>query len=294
MQKYSKTLLSHLPEQTTQILIELCTGTLAGSANTPTTTTSDANRTGAASPTPSAKNSRAALSILPFASSTTVDTASDEGSERVAGAMSSPAALGVSSNKKEAQQRKSGGGGLTYTLPSARTFMPAFVDRPDCLVLLLERVYEKRWGSLSPEKPSSNSDAASVRSYSTSTREDKNAQSTSLPPQEQEERKAIWNTLLELYLMDEQQQSGSSNGRHLTERERQKRRRDFRVKALSLLKDDTVQYDTNQALVLCQLKQFDEGIVYLYEKKDMYADILQFWMDKEETDRVIEGVRKYG
>ncbi len=53
-------------------------------------------------------------------------------------------------------------------------------------------------------------------------------------------------------------------------------------------------YDTNQALVLCQLKQFDEGIVYLYEKTGMYTDILRFWMEKGGTDRVIEGVRRYG
>lgn len=158
--------------------------------------------------------------------------------------------------------------------------MPAFVDRPDCLVRLLENVYEKRWGS---EPIVAISDAASVRSG----REERaQAQWTA---QEKEERKSIWNTLLELYLMDEPTRKEPPN-----ERERLKRVKQFRLKALTLLKDDAVDYDTNQALVLCQLKQFDEGIVYLYERTGMYKDILQFWMDKEETDRVIDGVRKYG
>lgn len=177
--------------------------------------------------------------------------------------------------------------------------MPSFVDRPDCLVQLLERVYEKRWASPSPSEKAV-SDAASVRSYGT--RDERNnhqaaSEGPTLSPQEREERKAIWNTLLELYLMDEQSLaagSPASRADPMNDRERQKRRKNFRVKALSLLKDDAVQYDSNQALMLCQLKQFDEGIVYLYEKKGMYNDILRFWMDKEETDRVIEAVRKYG
>lgn len=41
--------------------------------------------------------------------------------------------------------------------------------------------------------------------------------------------------------------------------------KESRQKALSLLKDESVDYDINQAFVLCQLKQFDKGIVYLYK-----------------------------
>lgn len=183
--------------------------------------------------------------------------------------------------------------------------MPAFVERPNYLVVLLESVYEKRWAHLASGNDKNNNDTASIRSYST--REDKtihqpNGTSTTGPTlshQEKEERKAIWNTLLELYLMDEQpfplsSESPTGSREELSDEERQKRRKNFRVKALALLKDQAVDYDTNQALVLCQLKQFDEGIVYLYEKTGMYSDIVQFWIDKEETDRVIEAVRKYG
>ncbi|KAI9491576.1 hypothetical protein BDB00DRAFT_766754 [Zychaea mexicana] len=235
LQKYSKTLLTYLPEQTTQLLIDLCTGALTIT----NINGGSAEREDALSPTPSAKNNTTlqTLSILPFAGPSNDAASIQSGSSGHNGGTGTPNGMGDSSRK----QRK----GLSYTPPSARIFMPAFVERPDCLVMLLERVYEKRWG-YSAEKLTA----------------------------AKEERRTIWNTLLELYLMDEHPE--------------------FRVKALALLKDDSVEYDTNQALVLCQLKQFDEGIVYLYEKTGMYTDILRFWMDKEETDRVIESVRKYG
>jgi predicted Zn-dependent protease len=202
LQKYSKTLLCHLPQETTELLIELCTGSLSSSGSNSSSDTATA---------------KAALNNLPFSNSTD--------------AIEPP----ITKSKRSSQN-----------IPSPRKFMPAFVDRPDCLTQFLEAIYDTLWGN-------------STKTFSIS---------------EQEERKTIWNTLLELYLMENTRQ--------------------VRQKALALLKDDTVAYDTNQALVLCQLKQFDEGIVYLYEKTGMYKDILRYWMEKGGTDRVIEGVRKYG
>ncbi|KAI8328773.1 hypothetical protein BC941DRAFT_444279 [Chlamydoabsidia padenii] len=253
LQKYSKMLLGHQPEQTTQLLVELCTGTLpmgTSSTTIATTMVEPNNRVSTptiASPTPSIKNTNA-LSHLPFA----------EGS--------SPS-LNSSSHHNNRSGHKTG---LGYNPPSPRTFMPFFVDRPDCLAYFLERILETQWAPRSNQRESTS----------------------------QEERKATWNTLLELYLMDEQPHPATStsliSSPRLGNDNKLKRTKEFKLKALALLKDESVQYDTNQALVLCQLKKFDEGIVYLYEKTEMYTDILRFWMEKQETDRVIEGVRKYG
>ncbi|KAI8144964.1 hypothetical protein BJV82DRAFT_644062 [Fennellomyces sp. T-0311] len=285
LQKYAKTLLTHLPDQTTQLLIELCTGGLP--------IANGRNSEEVQSPTPSAKNTTAALqtlSILPFAG-----TPADSGSIR----SDSSGANGIGTPNGTSETKVNRRSGLSYAPPSARIFMPAFVERPDCLVKLLERVYEQRWGNSAEKIAQATSDAASVRSYGTD-KPQPNGTHNTLSPQEKEERRTIWNTLLELYLMDEHPVPLTSptllpqGHNQLSDRERQKRRKEFRVKALALLKDDSVEYDTNQALVLCQLKQFDEGIVYLYERTGMYTDILRFWMDKEETDRVIESVRKYG
>lgn len=197
--------------------------------------------------------------------------------------------------------------------------MSLFVDRPDCLITFLEQVFDRRWGSGAQTATASGgastkggTDAASTKSGSVRlTSESSKARSEDaaieLGDDDLEERKSIWNTLLELYLLDEKPLNLFSSGSPpspvlstatstgaASDRELIKRRKEFKAKALSLLKDPSVPYDTNQALVLCHLKQFDEGIVYLYERMEMYRDIVRFWMEKDETDRVIEAVRKHG
>ncbi|KAI7892158.1 uncharacterized protein EV154DRAFT_543373 [Mucor mucedo] len=277
LQKYSKTLLTHLPHETTHLLIELCTGTLPlATVNSHTAVLGG----GPKSPTPSDTNNKA-LSNLPFVGGGT-ETASIFSSDGSSG----PTLHNTTPNlSKMAQTRNASSGRLSYQPPSPRKFMPAFVDRPDCLTTFLEAVFDTLWGHPSTPSPTSET----TLSPSIKTGETKTGEKT-YSIGEQEERKTIWNTLLELYLMDDME----STKEPTNPRERQKRKREFRQKALSLLHDETVQYDTNQAFVLCQLKQFDEGIVYLYEKTGMYADILRFWMEKGGTDRVIEGVRRYG
>lgn len=284
LQRYSKTLLTHLPHETTKLLIELCTGTLPLASNNSAPNTPS----GVKSPTPSDNNTRA-LSNLPFGG---------PGAE-TASIFSDNSGLTLNNNSSnnntptlnKLAQTKNAAGKLSYHPPSPRKFMPAFVDRPDCLATFLESVFEKLWGN----SLSSSTSEATIVSPSTNNNNkvndlSKSTNERSWSLQEQEERKTIWNTLLELYLMDDLENVREP----ISPRERQKKKRECRQKALALLQDESVQYDTNQALVLCQLKQFDEGIVYLYEKTGMYTDILRYWMEKGGTDRVIEGVRRYG
>jgi hypothetical protein len=134
----------------------------------------------------------------------------------------------------------------SYAPSSPRKFMPPFVDRPDHLIRFLEIMFEKLWMYNGDIKP----------------------------PKEQEERKLIWNTLLEQYL--------------------KKFNKESRQKALTLLKDESVDYSTKQELVLCQLKQSDEGIVYLYQKTGHVYGYFTLLDEKESTEQVIQGVREYG
>ncbi|KAI7907015.1 uncharacterized protein BX663DRAFT_494525 [Cokeromyces recurvatus] len=271
LQKYSKILLTHLPKETTQLLIELCTGILPlAASNNPATTS------GTKSPAPS-DNTRA-LSNLPFSGPSATDTASIFSNHSTPNGTLLSSALGKTLSTKNVSNR------LGYSPPSPRKFMSAFVDHPDCLKVFLEAVFKRLWGAHITSSPTTISSPTSNDTAVTSTKGDQGERQWSA--QEQEERKMIWNTLLELYLMDDDES--------LSAQDRQRRRRECHQKALALLHDDSVQYDTNQALVLCQLKQFDEGIVYLYEKTEMYTDILRYWMDKNNTDCVIECVRKYG
>ncbi|RUS26976.1 hypothetical protein BC938DRAFT_483872, partial [Jimgerdemannia flammicorona] len=334
LQKYGKTLLAHLPNETTQLLIDLCTGSLT-LASTPAT-----GRPGTPQPQPSGSGLQS-LATRPYTSSameSIVVSSSQQVSAR-------PVAGSTRHNSQPGQSQKPGKDGKYkgYAPPAPKQFMSLFVDRPDCLIKFLEQVFERRWGDESPSATASSAvsargsvDAASTRSDTlkppseiTKTRtnlsyntintldqgtffvgsitvdNDVNFGSKDEPGIEPdlEERKSIWNTLLELYLLDEKPLNSFSSSTPLSpvlsssaasgvgsERELGKRRKEFRTKALNLLKDPSVPYDTNQALVLCHLKTFDDGIVYLYERMEMYRDIVRFWMEKDETDRVIEAV----
>ncbi|KAI8973574.1 hypothetical protein BDF20DRAFT_907097 [Mycotypha africana] len=259
LKRYSKTLLMYLPDETTQLLIDLCTGTLPlpenDGNNNPSRKANESENM--LSPAPS-DNVRA-LAGLPFGGPNALDSSSilsDQSTPTLPKHTNSTPTL----NKLSQQSASRKSTGIpSYTPPSPQNFMPAFIDRPKYLTKFLEAVYEYL-------KSESISKGASLSQKS--------------------EYANVWNNLLE-QVLDEFD---------CTEEHRNKGKeyKTLHQKALALLHDENVEYDTNQALMLCQMKRFDEGVVYLYEKMAMYSDILRFWMEKQDTERVIEGVRKYG
>jgi vacuolar protein sorting-associated protein 11 len=52
-------------------------------------------------------------------------------------------------------------------------------------------------------------------------------------------------------------------------------------------------YDVNQALVVCQLYNFKAGILFLYEKNEMYQRILQYHMDNNDYENIINTCKKH-
>ncbi|PVD32476.1 hypothetical protein C0Q70_07915 [Pomacea canaliculata] len=92
----------------------------------------------------------------------------------------------------------------------------------------------------------------------------------------------VYNTLLELYLHDMVHET--SIGARV-ERER---------KTLDLLKNPDAGYSMEQAMVLCQVNSFKAGILYLYEKAQLYMQILQYHMDHNEYVHVMEACKKFG
>ncbi|CAG8792790.1 18292_t:CDS:2, partial [Dentiscutata erythropus] len=177
--------------------------------------------------------------------------------------------------------------------PPVRIFMSLFVDQPNYLIQFLEQASQKRWGG-----------------FGISRKHEKLTVSKTGPNKlvvDTKEKKAVWNTLLELYLSEAYLPpviSGKdSKGRKYgapgnfsvsTETERVKEKLLRKDKALKLLKNQDISYDSNQALVLCYLAQFDEGIIYLYEKMKMYEEILRFYMAKDDTDRIMQALKTYG
>ncbi|KAG0349145.1 hypothetical protein BG004_001569 [Podila humilis] len=316
LQKYGKVLLTHLPEQTTQLLVDLCSGTL-------TKGLSPSHTPRAPSPATHGNTSAPmqAFSMLPFAmgggggGSTPPVTSS---------ATASPKLNQHSTFSPKVRNSHQDGG--KYAPPSPRTFMSLFVDLPAYLITFLEKVSANRWPiatSLAPtsnlKSPTATGVAGGVRpsSVNSSTHNTSNANAygrklndfndkassiggsrlgPSATDQDMEERKAVWNTLLELYLADpprtESEQKGSMMVAELNRRN--KERLIKKEKCLKLLNDTEVPYDTNHALVLCHMAGFDEGIVFLYERMKMYTDILRLWIGRDDTAKVIECLRKYG
>ncbi|CAI2179070.1 378_t:CDS:10 [Funneliformis geosporum] len=302
LQKYGKILLNHLPEPTTKLLIDLCTGDLFYAiqrARTPELTVPTVVQH------PSSMNYSPGLSFLPFGSASSPNAA--EGS-------SSPITIAQTNvtamNTHLQRDQKT----VAYRPPPVRAFMSLFVDQPNYLIQFLEEVSQKRWGGFGSDHKSAqfthnNSSAKEHFPHDIDVEEKAESVMSSdveLDP-EVEEKKAVWNTLLELYLSETYLppviSTRDAKGRKFgapgtfavsTETERVKEKLIRKDKALQLLKNEYISYDANQALVLCYLAQFDEGIIYLYEKMKMYEDILRFHMTKNNTEKVIQALKKYG
>eukprot|EP01127_Copromyxa_protea_P023214 TRINITY_DN8636_c0_g1_i2.p1 TRINITY_DN8636_c0_g1~~TRINITY_DN8636_c0_g1_i2.p1 ORF type:complete len:893 (-),score=181.99 TRINITY_DN8636_c0_g1_i2:158-2836(-) len=90
----------------------------------------------------------------------------------------------------------------------------------------------------------------------------------------------LFNTLLDLYLR------GDDDETPAIKKQRQE-------KALELLSNPQANYDTGTALVLCQMQDFKQGQLVLYEKLMLYNEILQHYMDIDDYANVVKTCRKY-
>ncbi|KAG0374879.1 hypothetical protein BGX24_009819 [Mortierella sp. AD032] len=311
LQKYGKVLLTHLPEQTTQLLVDLCSGSLArigSSSPTP----------GTASPVPThTVGTHNAFSMLPFAMGGQAGTASPPVSSSASPNLGHHHPATFSPKLHNGVHRDAS----KYAPPSPRTFMSLFVDLPAYLITFLEKVSANRWPSTTSSttanqatlgsnlKSSANNHLSKPPSIGSSKKtavgsdlNDKGSISGASrfgvsSEQDMEERKAIWNTLLELYLADPPMASTSSKGATMQVAEMNRKSKDRLIKkekCLKLLNDTEIPYDTNHALVLCHMAGFDEGIVFLYERMKMFTDILRLWIGRDDTAKVMECLRKYG
>ncbi|CAK8684034.1 unnamed protein product [Clavelina lepadiformis] len=93
----------------------------------------------------------------------------------------------------------------------------------------------------------------------------------------------VCNTLLEIYL------------HKMNQTDSMKEKASLEEKTLKLLEDmSSKKYETDQALVLCQMLNFKRGILYLYEAAGLYQQILRYHMDHETYGLVVETCRRHG
>jgi hypothetical protein len=271
-------LLTNLPDETTQLLIELCTG--ATNVPRPASSTEGANGhpgaggsyldylTNPASAILTGKAfTGAGATVAPTVTASNAETSAQVGPQHTPTASRSDTpALGALQTSSATQEKR----------PTPRLFFAHFVDHPEQFVRFLEAVALYRWGQAVQ---------SSGQSKALSDLDDEEAADSS----------AVWNTLLELYLS----QSGA------LEEESPAVSHILLSKAMELLsQDQALPYDRTHALMVCTTQNFTEGLVLLWEKMGAYEDILRFCIDKETsgtptTDepasyKVVQYLHKYG
>ncbi|XP_045478377.1 vacuolar protein sorting-associated protein 11 homolog [Harmonia axyridis] len=90
----------------------------------------------------------------------------------------------------------------------------------------------------------------------------------------------VYNTLLEHYL-------------HVWTNSQNERTR-WCQKILKMLQNPDIKYDKSQALVVCHMHSFSEGILYLYEEQKLYQQILRHHIMKNDTGSVLACCRRFG
>lgn len=261
--RYGRAMLNSLPEETTQLLIDICVSL------TPLTTESDEIISRERQPSVPGPFAFMALNRAPVQPAVDPAAAADHlarGHERAPTQNDSqddartevpsvPTPTGNIISPHKALKR-----------PSPRIYFSHFIDHKKQFVLFLETVALKRWGQ---------SLDGSVVSAETDPLAD--------PEAEKRDQIAVWNTLLELYLSPQEDSTSTYD------------------KALSLLNSGEIPYDHTHALILCSTQNYTSGLVLLWEKLGMYEDVLRFWMDKEKeggglqaSTEVIRCLEHYG
>lgn len=258
-------MLANLPDETTQILIDICTGTgpLAVEAEDMAPTKK---------PAPSYLSYLALSRVQPGTSdavppSPSIATARpDEPSQprKIASAqemsrISTPVPGSI--DIKPPPER----------YPSPRKYFSHFVDNMQKFMVFLEAVALRRWGQAVDDVAVSLPETLPAAADEDSDRLD---------------QEAVWQTLLELYLTlgEDEGQEGP-----------------LRRKALALLKSTSIPYDTMHALMLCTTRDFTPGLVLLWEKLGMFEDVVRFWIAQENEEHVpgasaevLKALRRYG
>ncbi|KAH9526087.1 Vacuolar protein sorting-associated protein 11 [Dermatophagoides farinae] len=91
----------------------------------------------------------------------------------------------------------------------------------------------------------------------------------------------ISNTLLEMYMhsyKNEIQEDGLAENRN---------------KIMAFLQDPDSNFDIKKAMILCQMSNFIPGVLFLYEKSRMYKQILTHFIQRKDSDGVMQTCRKF-
>jgi len=92
----------------------------------------------------------------------------------------------------------------------------------------------------------------------------------------------VYNTLLEHYLHQYDE----------SEEEEYKKKQEEKV--MQMLKKNVQNYDEDQALILCQRHSFHSGALFLYERRALYAQILNHYVSRGDVASAVRTCRRFG
>merc|ERR1712150_365781 len=70
--------------------------------------------------------------------------------------------------------------------------------------------------------------------------------------------------------------------------------RTLETKLLETLKNCNAKYNSDHVLVMCQLHNFHPGTLYLYERKQLYGEILKHHIQHQNVSAAVATCRKFG
>ncbi|CAE6337556.1 unnamed protein product [Rhizoctonia solani] len=246
MARYGRALLEHLPDETTNLLVELCSGALQP-------------KPVSAIDTEFVDSPVSARLLEPPRSKEKLKEKGKEDPKRRGTLDDKPSLSSLSQTTSVVTSvvptpARAPSPPPPTPPPSPRQFFAHFVAHSKQFVQFLERVAEKRWGQ-------------SVNSLGVVTINPPNRSLAELES-EVSEQAAVWNTLLELYLTSADEKTKAigvlrSGGDTITGSH-----------------DPKLPFDNMHALILCSTFQFTDGLMLLWEQMGMYEDVLRFWMER--------------
>ncbi|KAF5383483.1 hypothetical protein D9757_006137 [Collybiopsis confluens] len=289
--RYGRALLNNLPEETTELLIDLCTtlGTtvdVIGSTGeeTPISAVSKSTTTGPSYLSYLNLNRNSIIGQTSSDAATIVAQSHDQSARQRWTSRNSPkrhatlSTMGIAPTSARPLKIQP-----TKRL-SPRLYFAHFVDHMEEFVVFLETVALRRWGqTVDGDSQNHLSDLPILGSEPEIDGEE-----------ERLDQAAVWNTLLELYL--------TLPGISLSFRSSEPQDdASLKEKALRVLRSETIPYDTTHALILCSSRGYTKGLVLLWEKLGMYEDVLRFWIERDQegstpgaSAEVVRHLKVYG
>ncbi|SCV67136.1 BQ2448_5782 [Microbotryum intermedium] len=301
--KYGKSLLGKEPRKTTEILIDLCCGTLKNGGRG---SGGEEPKNGLAGKEEKESGGKSYLSYLAYGTSAepgppppaTATTSKSNGSRIREGSSAAPTGTSSTSRPDNAASTSIDPSSTphamesTAALPAPRQFFAHFVDHTTEFIRFLETVAERRYG----RKLTGSSQPSSLDPLP----EPQSLGAKEMMADDSRDEQAIWNTLLELYLSSSSTSTSTpSEAGGETKAKVSQDELKLQAKALQLLNSrGQIPYDETQALLVCSTRAFEQGLILIYEHLGLYEDIVRYWIEASSTNaapssRVITALRRY-